>query len=106
MLTSSVSKRTKTMLYYNIENREKLFETIKDEASKLGVTLVRNDLDRSYDYNTNVFKDLEHLTEVIVKDIRGWFSSDNLSVKEMDVGIHNLTWSNGEFVRIQTRCKR
>lgn len=93
------------MLYYNIENKQKLFEAIKDEASKLGVTLVGNDLDRIHDYDTSTFRDIDHLTEVIVNDIRGWFSSGNLSVKEMDVGIHNAPWQ-GEFVRVYTRCKR
>lgn len=93
------------MLYYNIENTRVFAEAIKDEASKLGVTLVRHDLDRIHDYNTSGFLDPDHLIEAIVKDMRVWFSSGNLSVKEMDVGIHNAPWQ-GEFVRVQTRCKR
>jgi hypothetical protein len=93
------------MLYYNVENTKVFIEAIRDEARKLDVNLVRNDLDRRYDYNTNTFRDLEHLIDVIVKDMRSWFSSENLSVKEMDVSIHNAPWL-GEFVSIRTRCKR
>lgn len=96
----------KRMLYYNTKNREKLFAAIIEEARKLGVGLVRCDLDRSYDYKTNAYQNLEQLISVIVEDIRDWFSNDNLSVKEMDVGIHNLAFSGGEFVRVQTRRKR
>lgn len=93
------------MLYYNAKNRDKLFQTIINEARKLGVDLVRYDLDRSYDYNTNVFQSLEHLIEEIVKDMRDWFSRDNLSVKGLSIAVHNDPWQ-GEFVRVQTRCKR
>jgi hypothetical protein len=105
MLTSSVSKRIKIMLYYNAENTRAFTEAIKDEASKLGVDLVRHGLDRVHDYNTSEFRDPEHLVDVIVKDMRSWFSGDNLSVKEMDVSIHNAPWL-GEFVSVYTRCKR
>lgn len=93
------------MLYYNAENTRVFTEAIKGEASKLGVTLVRHDLDRTHIYDTSTFQNPEHLIEAIVKDMRVWFSNDNLSVKEMDVGIHNEPWQ-GEFVRVQTRCKR
>jgi hypothetical protein len=93
------------MLYYNLQNTEVFIEAIKDEASKLGVTLTRNDLDRTHDYDTSTFQDPEHLIEAIVKDMRVWFSGDNLRVKEMDVCIHNEPWQ-GEFVRVHTRCKR
>lgn len=93
------------MLYYNAENTRVFIEAVKGEASKLGVTLVRHDLDRIHDYDTTSFRDTEHLVESIAKDMRGWFSNDNLSVKEMNVSIHNRPWQ-GEFVRIQTRCKR
>lgn len=93
------------MLYYNAENTRVFTEAIKDKASKLGITLVRHDLDRIHDYNTSEFRDPEHLIESIAKDMRGWFSNDNLSVKEMDVSIHIAPWQ-GEFVRVQTRCKR
>ena len=106
MLTSFVSKRIKRMLYYNAENLNKFIEAIKVEARKLGVDLVRRDLDRSWDYYTSAFLDLESLVKSIVKDMRGWFSNDNLSVKEIDISVHNMPWAGGEFVRVQTRCKR
>ena len=93
------------MLYYNIENTKAFTEAIKNEANKLGVTLTRNDLDKIHDYHPDTFRDLEHLIESIVKDMRGWFPSGNFSVKEIDVAIHNSPWE-GELVRIQTRCKR
>lgn len=105
MLTSSVNKRTKKMLYYNAENTKVFVEAIRDEARELGVNLARRVLDRSYDYKTNDYQNVEHLVESIVKDMRGWFSNGDLSIKEMDVGIHNGPWE-GEFVRVQTRCKR
>lgn len=93
------------MLYYNAENTKVFLEAINCETSKLGVNLVRHDLDRMCNYNTNVFQSLEHLIEEIVKDMRDWFSSDNLTVKEMNVCIHNTPW-DGEFICIQRRCKR
>lgn len=93
------------MLYYNSENREKFTEAIKVEARKLGIDLVINDLDRSYRYYTGKYQNLENLIEVIVEDMRDWFSSDKLSVKEMEASIYNEPWDS-EYVRIQTRCKR
>lgn len=94
------------MLYYNAENLKKFIEAIKVEARKLGVDLVGRDLDRSWDYCTSAFLDLESLVKSVVKDMRGWFSSDNFNVKEIDISVYNMPWDGGEFVRIQTRCKR
>lgn len=93
------------MLYYNLKNKEKLIEAINNEARKLGVRLVAHSLDRTHDYDTEAFQDLEHLIERTVKDIKGWFSSDNLAVKEMCASIH-FSPLYGEYLRIQTRCKR
>lgn len=93
------------MLYYNLKNKEKLIEAINNEARKLGIHLVAHGLDRTYDYNTNAFQDLEHLIETIVDDIRSWFSSDSLAVKEMCVALHIIP-GKGEFVRVHTRCKK
>ena len=93
------------ILYFNTENKKKLLEAIKAEARKLGIRLVAHGLDRTYDYNTDAFEDVEHLTEEITKDIKGWFSSDNLAVKEMCVVLHNDPFE-GECVRVHVRCKR
>lgn len=93
------------MLYYNTENREKFTEAIKVEARKLGVDLVIHDLDRSCEYNTRYYRCLENLIEEVVEAIRVRFSGDNLSVKELSIAVHNDPWQ-GEFVRVQTRCKR
>lgn len=93
------------MIYYNKENRRKFTEAIIEEARNLGVDLVSRDLDRSDIYYTCKYKTLDSLIERIVKDIRSWFSSGNLSKKEMNVTIGNEPWM-GENVRIQTRRKR
>lgn len=93
------------MIYYDTENRIKFIETIKEEARNLGVDLVSHNLDRSNIYYTCKYKTLDSLIERIVEDIRGWFSSGNLSKKEMNVSIGNEPWV-GENVRIQTRRKR
>lgn len=93
------------MLYYNIGNREKFTEAVKTEARDLDVDLVVYDLDRSYRYYTHNYQNLENLIEVIIEDMRDWFSSDKLSVKKMEVSIYNEPW-DAEYVCIQTRCKR
>ena len=93
------------MIYYNKENRRKFTEAIIEEARNLGVDLVTRDLDRSDIYYTCKYKTLDSLIERIVEDIRSWFSSGNLSKKEMNVSIGNEPWT-GENVRIQTRRKR
>ena len=93
------------MIYYNKENRRKFTEAIIEEARNLGVDLVTRDLDRSDIYYTCKYKTLDSLIERIVEDVRSWFSSGNLSKKEMNVSIGNEPWT-GENVRIQTRRKR
>lgn len=93
------------MIYYDIGNRAKFTEAIKAEARDLGVDLVVYYLDRSYRYYTGKYQNLENLIEVIVEDMRNWFSSDKLSVKKMGVSIYNGPWDS-EYVCIQTRCKR
>ena len=93
------------MIYYNAENANKFINTITEEARILGVDLVSRDLDRSNIYYTCKYKNLDDLIKAIREDIRGWFSSGNLSKKEMNVTIGNEPWT-GENVRIQTRRKR
>lgn len=93
------------MIYYDTENRKKFTKAVVDEARSLGVRLVDYDLDRSNIYYTCKYKTLDSLIERIIEDIRGWFSSGNLSKKEMNVSIGNEPWT-GENVRIQTRRKR
>lgn len=93
------------MLYYNAENTKVFIEAIKDLVNCLGIDLVTNNLDRSYDYITNNYQDLEKLTEAILDDITSWFSGDGFNKKELCVSIYTTPWG-GEFVRVQTRCKR
>lgn len=93
------------MIYCNRENKEKFAEAIKDEARDLGIDLVTHDLDRSNIYYICKYKTLDSLIERIIEDIRGWFSSENLNKKEMNVTIGNEPWM-GENVCIQTRRKR
>ena len=93
------------MICYNKKNREKFTEAIKDEARNLGIDLVSYDLDRFNVYYIDRYKNLDNLIRVIIEDIRGWFSSGNLSKKEMNVTIGHEPWT-GESVRIQTRRKR
>lgn len=93
------------MLYFNIENRIKLQKAIVHEAVDLGVDLVMHGLDRHYDYNTKDYQSVESLIEKIVKGIRDCFSRGNISKKEMCIELHKDPLL-GEFVRVQTRCKK
>lgn len=93
------------MLYYNSKNRLKFQKAIMDEADDLGVVLTMNDLDRRYDYETKDYQDLETLMGVVLEDMRNWFSGDGFNKKELNIAIHVAPWT-GEFVRVQTRCKR
>ena len=93
------------MLYCDKRNRERLIEAIKDEARDLGIDLVTHDLDRTNIYYIGRYIDIGKLIKAITDDIRLWFSSGNLSKKEMNVSIGNEPWT-GENVRIQTRRKR
>jgi hypothetical protein len=93
------------VIYYDTENRNKFMEAIKEEARILGIDLVTRDLDRFYMYYADRYKTLDSLIERIVGDIRGWFSDNRLSKKEICVAVGTEPWA-GEHVRIQTRRKR
>lgn len=93
------------MFYFSVANTEKLIEAINSEARRLGIKLVIHELDRRYDYNVHDYQDLESITDKIVGDIRDWFSGNNFNKKEMSVSIR-ISPLQGEFVCVQTRCKR